>query len=170
MAVIFPIPHKSRYIPALNDFYAPLAAGLYNFNQTWNREVTVVEMSANIVYYIDNFSFAGNMAQETFLSAFSVIPTLVLSRSSDRQNIYSAPIKLLQFNPSQPSTCFAMSNRKDDILQATFNGILNQNADLIGVDPIHLEITYHIYAIEEGEYNRIFRSDIKPAYSMRLDQ
>jgi hypothetical protein len=156
MAIVHKIPEKARFIPTENTFSAPFS-GTYDFATAGNTNQLVLALDANTVYYIDNFSVGGNIAREDYLSAISVVPAIVLSRKLDKSSVYLKPIPLAQFYENKPCTCFVESNKKGDELQISSTGLLVQVANIIGVDPVKITVSFSIYAMDSSEYNKKFR-------------
>ena len=154
--IIHKIPFKSRIIPSENTFSAPFT-GIYDFGIVANVKQTVFKLDANSVYFLDNFSVAGNIASEDFLSSISTVPVMTLSRRNDKQLIYTRSFPISQFFQNKECTCFVVSNKGDDELQITLEGILSQVPNLVGVDPVKLTVSFSCFAMDEREYNTSFR-------------
>lgn len=167
--ITFPIPTKARFIPSENIFSAPFS-GLYNFGIAANAGKTVIELQANTVYYLDNFTVSGNVASEDFLACISTTPTLRLYRTFDPpgSTLYARTIPISQFYQNKECTCFVTSQKGGESLLATFQGILNQNSSLVGIDPLIITISFSIYAMDDNEYNRQFRDTLDPLFSQKL--
>ena len=163
------LPHQARFIASQNTFSAPFT-GIYDFSIPANDKQLVIEMSPGITYFIDNFSFAGNITQEDFLSAVSIVPALVMSRRNDKDHIFTKSIPLNQFAPDKPATVFVSSTKKNDALLLTLTGKLNQVANIIGVSPVNLTISFSIYAIDNNEYNRALSDRLAPSFARRINQ
>lgn len=169
MAIFFPIPVKARFIPSSNIFSANFT-GVYDFSLVaGNVKQTVIALDRNTVYYIDGFSIGGNITREDYLSAISTLPVMVLSRKNDGQQIYAAPIPLVQFYENHPANAFTTSDKSGDELQLSITtGILNQVSNLVGVNPVKLSVSFNIYAMDDREYNAAFRDSLDPQFSNRL--
>jgi hypothetical protein len=153
------IPFKSRIIPTENNFTAPFT-GVYNFGLVaGNSRQTVFNFEPNTVYFLDNFSIAGNISSEDFLSAISTVPTLTLSKTSDRpgSTIYTRSFPISQFFQGKECTCFVESNRGNDSLVVSLDGILAQVPNLVGVSPVKLTVSFSVFAMDEKEYNITYR-------------
>lgn len=156
------IPFKSRIIPTENNFSAPFT-GVYNFGLVaGNSRQTVLPLDANSVYFIDNFSIAGNITSEDFLASISTVPTLTLSKTSDRpgSTIYSRSFPISQFFQGKECTCFVDSNRGNDNLVVSLDGILAQVPNLVGVDPVIITVSFSVFAMDEKEYNQSYRDRV----------
>lgn len=163
------LPHKARYIPSQNTFSAPFT-GLYDFNIAANVNQVVIKMAPGLTYFIDNYSFAGNITQEDFLSAINAVPSMKLSRKNDSDNVYTGVIPLNQFSSEKPATVFVSSNKGNDELLITFAGIINQTANLVGVSPVSFTVSLAIYAIDNNDFNKELSSVLSPSFSKRINQ
>jgi hypothetical protein len=154
--IIHKIPFKSRIIPTENTFSAAFT-GVYDFGAAANVKQTVFKLDRNSVYFLDNFSVAGNIASEDFLSSISTVPVMTLSRRNDGQGIYTRSFPVSQFFQNKECTCFVDSNKGDDELQITLSGILAQVPNIVGVDPVKITISFSCFAMDEVEYNSTYR-------------
>lgn len=153
------IPFKSRIIPTENTFTANFT-GVYDFSLlAGNTRQTVLIFDPNTVYFLDNFSIAGNISSEDFLSSISTVPTLTLSKAGDKagSTIYTRSFPISQFFHNKECTCFVDSNRGNDSLLVSLNGILAQTAGLVGIDPVKLTVSFSVFAMDEKEYNQTYR-------------
>ena len=154
------ISHRARVIPTQNTFSASFS-GVYDFSLTsGNALQTVFKTQPNVVYYIDAFSVGGNITREDFLSSISTVPTFLLSRKQDRSLIYTGSFPITQFYENKSFSVWVDSNKNGDMLLITFAGILNQTANLVGIDPIKITIAFDVFAIDETEYNAKFRDKV----------
>ena len=147
---------KARVLPTENSFSAAFA-GTYDFAVAANTGQTVFKMQANSVYYLDNFTVGGNIAREDFLSAISTTPVITLSRKRDGQLIYIRSIPITQFYENKECTCFVDSQKGDDQLLISMAGILKQTANLVGVSPILLTVSFAAFVIDDTEFNAMYR-------------
>lgn len=160
MAINRDITSKARIIPTQNNFSAAYTLGVYDFGTVGNTAQVVFTLDANSVYYLDRFSVAGNIASEDFLSCISVTPLLTLGRKNDNQLIYTRSFPITQFYENKDCSCFVESNKGNDALVVSLTGVLNQNSNLVGVDPVILTLSFSCYAIDDRDYNRVFRDSL----------
>jgi len=157
MSIVQNIPFKARLIPTENTFSAPFT-GLYDFGIPANDRQTVFPLQANTVYYLDNFSIGGNIAREDYLSAISTMPVMTLYRKQDKSGVYTRSIPIAQFFENKPCTVYVESNKAADELQLSMTGILSQVANLVGIDPVKITVSFSAFAIDERDYNTSFRN------------
>ena len=161
MAITFPVSKRARVIPTSNAFSSAYSAGVYDFSLTaGNTKQTVIPLSPNTIYYVDNFSVGGNITAEDFLSCVNTVPLLTLSRKQDGQSIYDAPFPINQFFQNKEATAFFSSNKGGDELQATLTGILSQNINIVGVSPVIITLSLAVYAIDDAAINADFRDQL----------
>jgi hypothetical protein len=159
MSMVYRLPQGARYIPTNNTFSAAFGSptyGLYDFNVASNKNQSVVELQQNTVYYVDYFQIAGNIPSETFLSVISTQPTLIFHRLLDSSVMFTKEIPISVFSAQVYLGTFIKSAKKGDALTASFNGVLSQNADLIGITPISINLKCSIFAIDEILFNKQF--------------
>lgn len=157
--ILHKIPYKARIIPTENNFTANFT-GVYDFSLVaGNSRQTVFNFEQNTIYFLDNFSVAGNITSEDFLSSISTVPVLTLSKTSDRpgSTIYTRSFPISQFFQAKECTCFVESNKGNDALVVSLDGILSQVPNLVGVDPVKLTVSFSVFAMDEKEYNQSYR-------------
>jgi hypothetical protein len=151
----FPVPHKSRFLPIARSFSAPFT-GIYDFGIAANTDAKLLDLQANTVFIISSYSIGGNIASEDYLSAINTLPQFVLKRRNDGQQIHTGTVPVVQFEQNKEAMIFFESKQGDDELRITFAGILNQTGDLVGVDPVIINLSFSIFAIEDNEYAKKF--------------
>lgn len=169
MSIIYPIPHKAHFQPTGNIFSAPFT-GIYDFNIPANQNQTLIKLNPNTVFLLDNFSFAGNISKEDFLSALDLsnLPTVTIRKKSDSSVVYDKPIVLTQFYEDKTASAFLQSQAANDEALITFSAKLNQIAPLIGIDPLLLSLSFNIFYIDSNDYNAAFADSIDKEFSGKL--
>lgn len=170
MSIRYPIPHKAIFTPTVNIFSAAFT-GIYDFNTAANTAQTLFKLIPNTIYFIDNFSFAGNIPKEDFLSAIDLtnIPAITITKKLDRQPVYATPIILTQFYEDKTASAFVKSHQENDEAQITLSARLFQTANMIGIDPVKLSISFNVFYVDDNEFNRAFADSLKPSFSNRLN-
>jgi hypothetical protein len=171
MALNFPVPTKAKFAPTVNNFSAAFT-GIYDFNIPANDKQVLFKMQPNTVYFIDNFSFAGNIPREDFLDALLLAepPRITIKRISDGQTVYDNPIFLTQFYEDKPATTFLSTRQQGDAALITLNAQLSQTANLIGKSPIVLTIAFNMFYIDDNKYAAAYLDALDASYSRRLLQ
>lgn len=156
----YQIPHTSRYIETSNIFVAnfnvPLLGG-YDFKIPANTGVKILDLITNTVYLIERVSIGGNISEENYLDAISVIPKINLRKKISNEIVYKFPFPVSNYYDDKSITAWVISEKSGDELIADFTGQLNQTAALVGKSVIDINVSYSIYAIESTEFYRKFR-------------
>jgi hypothetical protein len=171
MSINHPIPTKAKFAPTANVFQAQFS-GVYDFNIAVNQKQTLFKLIPNTIFYLDNFSFAGNIAAEEYLTSLDLdnLPYFTLSKKSDRQSIYDKPIFLPSFVETKDAAAFISSNQLNDEAQITLSAKLNQIATTVGLSPMILTVSFNAFFMDDNEYAKAFMDSLKPEYSKRLRQ
>lgn len=164
MSVNFQIPTESRLIPTSTRFSAQFGVptvGVYDFTNTAaNRDVSVIPILPNTVYFIDRFSVGGNISEAQFLEAINTFPFLFVKRKILNKNIYKQPIPITNYIDSGELSNFFYSDKTNDELILTFEGILDQIPGMVGLSPVTIQISFNIWAIESSYFNGAFRDSL----------
>lgn len=165
----FPLPKNAQFRPTSNIFSAPFT-GIYDFNITANTNQTLFSINPNTIYFLDNFSFAGNIAKEDFLDAIDLEtpPRIIIRRLMDRQAIYN--IELTQYYEDKIAGAVITSLQKDDEATLTLSAKLKQTAALVGKSPIKLNVSFNMFFVENNTYSRDFFSSLGKDFSARLNK
>lgn len=171
MSIQYPIPHKAVFHTTSNVFSAAFT-GIYDFNTAGNTAQTLLKLIPNTIYLIDNFNFAGNVSKEDYLSAIDLnnIPTLTIKKKNDKGIVYDKPIILTQFYEDKTASAFIKSQQDGDEAQITFSAKFFQTANLIGLNPFMLTISFNIFYIDDNTYNKTFADSLNSSFSDRLNK
>lgn len=169
MSIIHPIPKSAKFSPTANVFSAPFSLGIYDFTTAANVQ-RLFKMIPNTVYFLDNFSFAGNLSKEDFLAAIdlTLLPTITITKKSDKTTLYDKPIILSQFYEDKPATAFLKSQQANDEAIITLSARLFQIAPLIGLNPMLLTVSFNCFYMDDNEYNKNFADSMTPQFSRKL--
>ena len=159
--IVHPIPRQAKFLPSDTKFTAafniPFVGG-YDFNTAANQNVKVLELVPNSVYYVDNLSVGANIPKEDYLGAILITPLLTFKHSIGNEIIYSRSFPIVQLYEQKEATVFFNSQKTGDFLSLSLTGQLNQTAELVGKDPIALDVSLSIYQISERDYKEWFDS------------
>ena len=171
MSIQYPIPHKAIFSPTSNIFSAPFT-GIYDFNIAANIGQTLLKLIPNTIYLIDNFSFGGNFPKEEYLSAIDLtnLPTITIKKKSDKAIVYDKPIILTQFYEDKNAAAFIKSQQENDEALISLSAKFFQTANMIGINPLYLSISFNVFYIDDNEYNRAFVDSLNPSFSGRLNK
>lgn len=165
MSISNRIPQQSRFIATSNIFSAAFGVpviGKYSFDVAANDRQIVIPLQPNTVYLLDRLSFSGTIPQETYFSAIDTLPTIIFRYRITGEVVYMRSIPVIQYSDGKESAAWVLTNKGGDDLVLTLRGVLNQTADMVGIDPVKLNVGCEIYAIDENVYNATFR-DKTPA-------
>jgi hypothetical protein len=160
MSVSNRIPQQSRFIATSNIFSAAFntpVVGKYSFDVAANERQIVIPLQSNTVYLLDRLSFSGTIPQETYFSAIDTLPTITFRYRIGNEVVYMRSIPLIQYSDGKESAAWLLTNKGGEDLVITLRGVLNQTADMVGVDPVKLNVGCEIYAVDEKIYNATFR-------------
>jgi hypothetical protein len=167
MAIIHPIPRQAKFISSETKFSAAFntpAPGGYDFNIPANQNVAVLNLTNNTVYFINAVSVGSNISREIFLDAIDTVPQLTFKTTNSDETIYPIPFPIVQLYETKELTVFFTNNRGDNKLSLSLTGLLNQTVDLVGKDPIYLDVSLSIYAIDNNLYTSWFNDRDKRAF------
>ena len=166
MSINYQIPTQSRYIPTSTVFTAvfnanPLNPGKYDFTYTGagNANVEVLNLQQGTIYLIERISAGGNVTEEQYLAAIDTFPLLSIKRKIKKEMVYMRPIPINNYFDGQEAGCWIHSDKSDDVLTLTFEGVLNQIASLVGVPEIKIQISLNIFAVDSAWFNGSFRDE-----------
>jgi hypothetical protein len=164
MSVSFQLPPQARLITTSTIFTAPFnvpTPGKYDFTNTPAcQNVSVLELQPNSVYFIDRMSAGGNITEEQFLESIDSFPLLYLKKSIRIQNVYMLPIPIANYFDGNETSAWVWSDKKDDFLQFSFQGVLNQLPSMVGIASVKMQVTLNIFAVESSWYNATFRDQL----------
>lgn len=173
MGISKTIPQDSRFIQTVNTFTALFnvpSLGQYNFvNGAVNENIAVLSnLQKNHIYMIEKYSFSATIPEGAFLEATANVCTFQLLRSIDKQVVYQAPIPLINYIDGQSCVGYFWAAQDSDVLIATFRGLLNQPAALVGVASIIAQVTLNIYEISDTDWIQSFKQNTGREYSRRF--
>lgn len=163
--IIRNIPEKAKFRPTANVFSAAFA-GVYDFNIAGNQKQKLFDLVPNTVYLLNEFSFAGNIGAEEYLSSLDLLnlPYISISKKHDQQKVYDTPIFLPSFLETREAAAFLKSNQQNDEAQISIAGILKQISTTVGLSPMILTVSFSVYYMDENEYNRAFADSNHKVY------
>lgn len=171
MAATFQIPDKSTLIPTTTIFSALFnnpTAGRYDFTNTpANQNVFCMSMRPRVIYFIDSYSVGANITEEQFLESITVFPQLQFTKRFDSQNLYRAPLQVVNFTDHGELSNFYHSDIADDQLLLSFTGELRQLASMVGISPVRIQVSINIFEIDEQYFNAAHRDQVSHSMGQR---
>lgn len=165
MAIHYQIPHKARYITISNIFHTDFGAytpGKYDFTTDIanNANVQSLKLANGSVYLLDRISAGGNVAGEDYLSGIDTFPTVEVKRSLSNIAEYVQPIPIVQYFDNTDCASWIYSDKKDDWMTLTFKGVLHQTPSMVGLVTLKIQISFHVFEINDAGYVREFRDKV----------
>jgi hypothetical protein len=160
MSIIYQIPQQSRYIPTTTVFSATFNAitpGRYDFSGVANQNINVVDLKPSVVYLIERLSIGANVAESEFLTAIANFPVLTIKRSVSAEIVYQRPFPIVNFADGIECAAWIHSDKQNDFLTFSFNGLFSQTPAMIGLTDLKVQISASIYAIDSAYYNASYR-------------
>jgi len=160
MSIIYQIPQQSRYIPTTTFFSATFNAitpGRYDFSGAPNQNINVIDLKPSVVYLIERLSIGANIAESEFLSAIVNFPVLTIKRSVSAEIVYQRPFPIVNFADGIECAAWIHSDKQNDFLTFSFNGLFSQTPAMIGLLDLKIQISASIYAIDSAYYNAAYR-------------
>jgi hypothetical protein len=171
MATNFQIPDKSTLIPTTTIFSAQFnvpTVGRYDFTLTpANQNVFCMDMRPDVIYFIDSYSVGANITEEQFLESITVFPQLQITKRFDSQNLYRAPLQIVNFTDHGELSNFFHSDILDDQLLLSFTGELRQLASMVGISPVRIQVSMNIFEIEEQYFSAAHRDAVNVSMGQR---
>jgi len=136
---------------------APFAAGKY----TWFSGPTAIlpnrPIMAGTLYYIRNITLSADIEEVDFTSNISTVPTFQMYLKSRAKSIlFREPIYMVKFMQNFDYRFTWLTRQNGDQLFASFNGVLNQSANLVGKSPINLVAVVSAQEIVDEGYIKMF--------------
>lgn len=118
---------------------AAFAGGVY----TWADNPTLITpnrpLIENCLYYFRTITLSADIDEADFTSVINTNIRFQMYRKSDKKAImFREPIYMVKFLENFIYRLVWITRYQDDRLYASFNGVLNQNANLVGKSPITL--------------------------------
>lgn len=172
MSISKTIPQDSRFIQTVNRFTALFnvpSLGQYNFeNGAVNQFLNVYQpLQKNHLYMIEKYSFSATVDEGIFLEATANVCTFQLFKAVDRQVIFQAPVQLINYADGISCVAYFWTAQDGDRLVATFRGLLNQPAGLVGVPSVVAQVTLNIYEIVDTDWIQEFKQNKNREFNRR---
>jgi hypothetical protein len=142
---------------------APFALGVYTWADKPSPLTPVRPLMHNVLYYFRSITMSADIEETSYTSNISVMPAFQMYLKSRQQVIlFREPILMTNYFQNFDYRFVWMTQHEDDQLYASFNGVLNQDIDLVGITPITLTAVISAQEIvDEG-----FIAAFKQKYSL----
>lgn len=153
--VTYKIPHQARFLTTANRFSSV-------FNSTpggylFTGSTLLLKLQPATVYFINTLSVGGNISEEIYLDAVQTFPLLHVNKKISNAIIYEKPLPISNYFDGNEASTFVISDKYDDELLISFEGVLRGTAALVGISPVTIQVQFNIFAIESSYYAGAFR-------------
>ena len=160
MSITYQIPHSARYLQTANIFTASFnspTVGKYDFGVSANENVKIQDIFKGTIYLIERFVVGGNIPEDYYSGAIETFPKIKFKFKNTKSIVYKLPIPIVKYYNNLDVVAWVYTDLGNDELIADFTGLLDQTADLVGIDEIKLNISFAMYAIEDTNFKIRFR-------------
>jgi len=170
MAIVYQIPHTSRFIATTTAFVGTFnvpTPGVYDFGSTLvpvaaNTNVRILQFQPNAVYFIERMSLGADVAEETYLASITTLPTLSFRKELQRTAVYERVLPCEQLIDNREVGAWVFSDRSDDWLTLSLTGVLTQVPATVGKATINLYVGLSIFQVDSNWYTANFRNVLRP--------
>lgn len=148
------LPYASS--PPIQFTYRPsaaLSAGKYTFSESPSVLVPERPLIANSVYYFRSFSVSVDVDEGDYLSNIIDIPVFQMYLlSTGKQILFREPLLISKYFQNFDYRLCWMTQREDDQLYASVNGVIQQGASLLGRAALKMSIIISAQEIVEQAF------------------
>lgn len=154
MSVIQSITWKSLPIETLNTFDATFNAfggGVYDFTQVAaNQNQVVIPLNERYLYLIERVTFSASIGEGDYLQSINVTPVFRFGfQNTPRgQAVYPKPLPGVRYHDGLEFNFWFNSNKRNDALVVTLEGILDQIPATVGIQTIRAQLSLVVYQEE----------------------
>lgn len=153
--------HTSPPIEFVYKSSMPFNTGFY----TWANVPSVLTpnrpLMENVLYYFRSVTMSADIEELDFTSCTVTMPKFQMYLKGQQKVIlFREPVYMAKFLQNFDYRFAWLTQRKDEQLYASWNGVLNQNANLVGKSPITLTAVISAQEIVDEK----FISKFKKAY------
>lgn len=164
MSIMLNIPRSSRLSLLGGIFKGVLGnptVGKYdftNYKEGGNRFNVAVPlglpMNPKYLYFFHELNFSLNIDEGTFLTAIEAgtVPTLSVKDSTTNKILFGSPFRLFRYFEGNAIDSFHYNLNSAGIFIADFQCLLNQIADLQGIQTVLAQVSFSIYEITDITY------------------
>lgn len=162
------LPYNSS--PAIQFFYkktVTLAAGVYTWSVTTPEVLSVLRpLIANSVYYFRSITVVADIDEGDYLSSLVTVPVFQMYlKSTGKQILFREPLVLGKYFQNFDYRLTWFTQREDDELYCSINGVLTQTANLIGKTSITISVILSAQEIVDSAYIARFTQKSYPQVS-----
>jgi hypothetical protein len=163
MSIFLRIPQRSRSLPSSVIFsaaFGTITPGKYDFSALANQAIVVIPLQTGVLYLIEKYAISGNIAEPDYITSISTLPLLNFRRFNGNDTLSSSPVPVTRYHEMEDINLWAKTEKGNDYLTCGMTGIINQNINTVGIDPLRIVLSLQIWAIDEKEFNKTYSSDI----------
>jgi hypothetical protein len=153
-------PNSVRVRYPVVRFSAPFFAGQYDFGQAGNTGQLVLAMQANSVYCLERINFFAQVSESAWLESMDTaanFPAFALQYEKDSNTpIFPEPVRCVNYIDNAEQLVFFRSTRESERLMISFSGVVNQAADMVGIDPLLAQVNFTLYQVTDDSWNDRF--------------
>lgn len=142
-----------------STFNAP-TLGKYDFtNVAANQNQTVITMTSNSIYIIERVCFSMTIPEANYQESIDLTiaaPRLTFKTQKTGHQIFPKPLPFVNYLDNLELLLFVPSNQSEDKIQVTFEGVLNQVPDTVGIAEIKAMLQMNIYEVQNNDWIRRF--------------
>lgn len=145
----------------------------YDFTNGNNTRINLLPVKGDMLYLFYKRSFSGSMDEGVFLEAINQVAGVPTTKfhitvpSQTNRVITRGKIALANYEDNADTFYFAYTER-DDTLQITFEGILDQPIELIGKATIYTQLQFSVYEIRNVDWINNFLAETKDGKASNL--
>lgn len=135
-----------------------LAAGFY----TWADGPTALtpdrSIMENVLYYFRSVTFSANIEELDYTSCIVTMPAFQMYLKSNAKAIFfREPVYMAKYLQNFDYRLAWLTQRAGDQLLASFNGLLLQNANLVGTTSITLTAVISAQEVTDEKFIKLFK-------------
>lgn len=164
MSIMLKIPRSSRLSligGIFKSVFGNPTIGKYDFTNyaeggdRFNVAVPLgLAMNPKYLYFFHQLNFSLSIDEGTFLTAIAAatVPTLSVKDSTTNKILFGSPFRLFRYFEGNAIDSFHYNLNSKGIFIADFQCLLNQVADLVGIDTVLAQVSFSIYEITDIAY------------------
>lgn len=166
MSLPIKLPISARPTLTANIFTATWNAptvGKYDFtNVAANQNQTVYTLTGSSIYIIERACFGTTLSEANFQESIDStigLPSLIFKTLKTGQQIFPRPLPFVNYLDNLELLLFIPSDQKDDQIVVSFEAVLDQIPDTVGIDTIRAFVQLNIYEVDNTAWVRRFYHD-----------
>lgn len=131
--------HNSPPIEFVYKSSAAFIAGIYTWSDGPSILTPTRPLMENTLYYFRSITFSADIEELDFTSCIVTIPQFQMYlKGTQKAILFREPVYMVKYFQNFDYRFAWFTQRKEEQLYASWNGVLNQNANTVGKNPITL--------------------------------